>query len=226
MRDRDRLVISFHGIGDPGEDVPAAERRYWCRQSIWPVVADALADVAARESVALEITFDDGNLSDVEHALPVLQERGLTATFFVCAGRIDRPRYLGAEDLRSLQDAGMRIGSHGWNHVDLRGLPDADLAQETVGSRTRIAEVAGADVDSFAIPLGSYDRRTLRNLRDYREVYTSDWLRARAGERVVPRFSYIEELWGPADLTRLATERYHPGYLLRRKLGRTYKRWR
>lgn len=226
MRGRDRLVISFHGIGDPGDDVPAAERRYWCRESVWPAVADALAEVAAEQLAALEITFDDGNLSDVEHGLPVLQERGLTATFLVCAGRIGLPRYLGAEDLRSLRDAGMRIGSHGWNHVNLRGLPDAELERETVGSRARIAEVAGTDVNTFAIPLGDYDRRTLRFLKNYRAVYTSDWLRARTDDRVVSRFSYIEELWGPNDLTRMATERYHAAYLFRRALGRTYKRWR
>jgi peptidoglycan/xylan/chitin deacetylase (PgdA/CDA1 family) len=226
MRVRDRLVISFHGIGVPGAEVSAGERRYWCRRAVWPAVAEAMAEVAAAGPVALEITFDDGNLSDVEYALPVLQERGLTATFFVCAGRIGRERYLGEEELRTLLDAGMRVGSHGWSHVDLRGLTAAELTRETVDSRHRIAEVSATAVDSFAIPLGSYDRRTLRSLRDYTEVYSSDWMRARSDERVTPRFSYIEELWGPDDLSRMATERYTPLYLLRRALGRAYKRWR
>lgn len=223
---RDRLVVNLHGIGEPGADVSAGERRYWCRRAMWPAVADALAHVAASSRVSLEITFDDGNLSDIEDGLPALLERGLTATFFVCAARIGRPGYLDVDHLRELRDAGMRIGSHGWSHISLRGLGDRDLKRETVDSRDRISEVAQTEVDSFAIPLGSYDRRALRSLRGYRAVYTSDWVRARQTDWLTPRFSYIEELWGPDDLPTFAEQSYSPLYLFRRGVGQAYKRWR
>ncbi len=33
-----------------------------------------------------ELTFDDGHLSDFDHALPILQSRSLTARFFITVG--------------------------------------------------------------------------------------------------------------------------------------------
>ena len=125
-------------------------------------------EVAAGAAVA--ITFDDGNCSDVERALPALAERDLTATFHVCAGRLDLPGYLDGSAVQHLRSSGMSIGSHGWDHVDLRALSDPDLVRAAQDSRQRLGEVCGEAVTSFAVPLGSYDRRVLRHLRHYRAV--------------------------------------------------------
>jgi hypothetical protein len=73
------------------DGVPEDVRPYWCPRALWPAMADAIAGVAAREKVRIEVTFDDGNLSDAEEALPVLLERQVTATFDICAGRIGEP---------------------------------------------------------------------------------------------------------------------------------------
>lgn len=208
----DRIVINFHGIGVP-HDVPEDETPYWCPTALWPAFADALADVRDRGGVPLEITFDDGNLSDVEEALPVLAERGLEATFHVCAGRIGEPRYLGVDAIVALRDGGMGIGSHGWNHVDLRQVRGAALQQEADGSAARIADVVGRDVTQFAIPFGSYDRRVLRSLQGYSTVYTSDGMALRDGW-LVPRFSYVQG-WRPERLMELAERRRSQSQRLR-----------
>ena len=47
----------------------------------------------------MRISFDDGNASDLEIGLPALLERGLTATFFVLAGRLGRPGSLDADEV-------------------------------------------------------------------------------------------------------------------------------
>lgn len=211
----DRLVINFHGIGEP-HDVPDDEVQYWCPATLWPAFADAMANVRDRGGVQLEVTFDDGNLSDIEHALPVLAERGLTAVFHVCAGRIGQPHYLEAGQLRSLRAAGMEIGSHGWNHVDLRRVSDAELVREAELSRARIGEESGGEVTQFAIPFGSYDRRVLGALRGYESVYTSDRSRASRAGWLVPRFSYVRG-WQPQDLILLASGRSSLAERLRRR---------
>lgn len=221
----ERLVINFHGIGEPWDGVPDDERPYWCPRGAWPAFADALAEVAGRGGVQLEITFDDGNLSDLEDGLPVLAERGLRATFHICAGRLGLPRYLSEDQLRELRGAGMGIGSHGWDHVDLRRLDDAALQREAAESRARIAAAAGAPVTRFAIPFGSYDRRVLASLKDYRTVYTSDRRRASGAGRLVPRMSYITG-WQPSDLLRFATERYSAADRLRHRAADLVKRLR
>ncbi|MBB1501733.1 polysaccharide deacetylase family protein [Propioniciclava sp. MC1683] len=217
-------VLTFHGIGEPGPDVPADERPYWCPDALWPSLVDEVADLRA-SGVPVEVTFDDGNASDVRHALPELLRRGLTATFHACAGRTGLPGYLSAVDLRALREAGMGIGSHGWAHVDLRRAGADELAREADASRRALQDASGGPVERFAIPFGSYDRRVLRALRGYRTVYTSDAAPARAGAWLQPRHSYTRG-WTTGTVTALATGAPPAAARVRRSVVTTLKRFR
>lgn len=149
---------------------------------------ESLLDAVAGRPDVL-ISFDDGNRSDVEVALPALRERGLSARFFVVADRLDRPGYLARDDVRGLVEAGMRIGSHGLRHTSWRRLADAELTEQLETARAALEDAAGARVSEASCPFGDYDRRVLRRLRQlgHERVYTSDggttrpdaWLQAR-----------------------------------------------
>jgi peptidoglycan/xylan/chitin deacetylase (PgdA/CDA1 family) len=121
------------------------------------------------------ITFDDGNESDVEDALPMLLERGFRATFFVCGERIDAAGGLSTAMLRELHAAGMHIGSHAMTHRFLTTLSAEDEAAELRGSRERLESIVGATVDHFAPPGGRWSARTRGTLHrlGYRAVSTS-----------------------------------------------------
>ncbi len=118
-----------------------------------------LDEIASWPSV--QISFDDGNKSDVEFGLPALVERGLTATFFVLAGRLDSVGSLDPGDIVDLCSAGMTVGTHGMNHRSWRGMDAETRHRELSDARERIAEIAGRSVDQAALPLGQYDRRLL-----------------------------------------------------------------
>jgi len=75
--------MTFHGIGEPPRALARDEGKVWLSNEGFVALLDAVAE---RDDVRL--TFDDGNASDVEHALPALRARGLRATFFVVAGRL------------------------------------------------------------------------------------------------------------------------------------------
>jgi peptidoglycan/xylan/chitin deacetylase (PgdA/CDA1 family) len=174
--------LTFHGLGEPPKSVGESERRVWVPVGWLHAILQAL-------SGRVQLTFDDGNSSDTELVLPALQENERTARFFPLAGRIDQPGYLGAEDIAALSAAGMTIGSQGVQHRPWRTLPDRELEQELLGSRTRLGEIVGHEVTEAACPFGSYDRRVLRALRaaGYERVFNSDggtcpasaWLSAR-----------------------------------------------
>jgi peptidoglycan/xylan/chitin deacetylase (PgdA/CDA1 family) len=140
---------------------------------------------------AVRLSFDDGNISDLELALPALTERGLRADFFVLAGRFGASGSLGEDDVRELARHGMGIGTHGMAHRPWRGMDAATRDSELVRARERIAAVSGAPVTAAACPLGRYDRRLLADLRrlGYARVYTSDRRPARPGAWLQPRFS-------------------------------------
>lgn len=181
-----RTHLCFHGIGTCVREREPGEARYWVAEDLLLRILDG---VAGQEKV--EISFDDGNLSDVEIALPALRDRGLSATFFVLAGRLDDPASLAEADLRELRGAGMRIGNHGWRHVSWRGLTTEAVQREIVDARARLAEAIGAPVTTAALPLGRYDRAVLRSLNEagYRTVYTSDRFPARPTSWLQARYS-------------------------------------
>ena len=171
-----RLNLTFHGIGSPPTGVPDSERPYWIATE---ELESVLELIRGRSDVC--VTFDDGNGSDLELALPRLLERGIAGTFFLPAGRIGSPGYVDQAGVRGLLAAGMRVGSHGFSHVDWRTLDESALTRELVDARRELEAIAEGAVDEASCPFGSYDRRVLTRLRaaGYRRAFTSDngWAR-------------------------------------------------
>jgi peptidoglycan/xylan/chitin deacetylase (PgdA/CDA1 family) len=214
----DRAVnLTFHGVGTPVRPFDPGEAEVWVDRQRFLSVLDS---VAGRDDV--RITFDDGNASDVELALPALQERGLRGTFFVVAGRVGSPGFLDAAGVRELQAAGMTIGCHGMRHRPWRGLDERALHEELVDAKRVLEDVAGVPVKEAACPFGSYDRKVLRFLRrsGYRHVYTSDRGVARFGDWLQTR-NTIHAGDDPGLLEGITAHR-----ALRQRAKLVAKRWR
>ena len=165
------INLTFHGIGQPPRALDPGEENVWVAHDRFVAILDS---VAGRDDV--RITFDDGNASDVDQALPALVQRDLNATFFVVAGRLGEPTFLDAAGVGELSRAGMGIGCHGMRHRPWRGLSDTELHEEHVEAKAMLEQIVERPVTEAACPFGSYDRRVLRSLRrsGYRRVYTSD----------------------------------------------------
>lgn len=216
------LNICFHGIGEPGRDLEPGEDAYWIDAATFGEILDVV-----RERPEVRLSFDDANASDADIALPELQARGLRASFFVVAGRLDQPGSLTRDDVRRLHGAGMTIGNHGMTHCPWRGLDDRGQDREYVDARAEIARVIAAPVRDAALPLGRYDRRVIDRLRtlDYRSVHTSDRRWAREGHWLQPRYSIHRgdtAAWVEHELLRPPG----PAVRARATLVGTAKRWR
>ena len=190
MADGSVVNVCFHGIGTPARELEHGESPYWITTKQFESILDEIASWPA-----VQLSFDDGNQSDVEFGLPALVERGLTATFFLLAGRLGLPGSVDAAGIRELVAAGMTVGSHGMDHRPWRGMDATATARELVQAKSQIAAAAGRPVDEAALPLGRYDRRVLQDLMrlGYRRVYTSDRRLAKAGHWLQPRFSVYED---------------------------------
>ncbi len=216
------INLTFHGVGDTARRLDPGEADVWVSRDLFLRVLDV---AAGRDDV--RITFDDGNVSDYEQALPALRERGMSATFFVCGGRVDRPGFLSADQVRELADAGMKIGSHGMDHRRWRGLDAGDLRTELEQSKARLEKIVERPVTEAACPFGAYDRRVLRTLRDlgYHHAYTSDRGFADATEFLQARNSV-----GPTDgadlLERIEAIDRTPHQAAVRRAKLAVKRWR
>jgi peptidoglycan/xylan/chitin deacetylase (PgdA/CDA1 family) len=184
------INICFHGIGAPQRLLEPDEDRYWISKDLFIQVLDEVTD---RSDVA--ISFDDGNVSDIEVGLDGLVQHNRQATFFVLAGRLGQTGSLSGKDLEELQRHGMKIGSHGMDHVPWRFLGEDQSQAELVEARQLISQAAGEPVVEAALPLGQYDRTVLSHLKrlGYRRVFSSDRRRAREGAWLQPRFSILAD---------------------------------
>jgi peptidoglycan/xylan/chitin deacetylase (PgdA/CDA1 family) len=159
------LYITFHGIGEPAISIEKDEARYFVSEKVYKEIILSLTEIEDTYGIKIHVTFDDGNISDLQCGLPALVDAGRTAAFFVLAGRIDERGYLHSSDLRTLLDAGMMIGTHGYDHVDWRVLDDKGRQREFVEARDRVAQIIGRPVQDIGLPFGRFDRNGLSHLK-------------------------------------------------------------
>ena len=175
-QDVKQIILNFHGVGEPPPGTDLSDGAYWWEQNAFNCLLDQICAARRNCSIPIAITFDDGNISDARVVLPALVKRGLSARFFICAGRIGRANYLDKLAIADLISADMIIGSHGMNHVDWRRATASELETETAVARQVLEDVCGCRIEEAGIPFGSYDRRVIATLRQqgWKSAYTSD----------------------------------------------------
>lgn len=217
-------ILNFHGIGRMHAGVDDGESAYWITEDQF---RDAVSRAARRRDAGYTVTFtfDDGNLSDLEIAAPILQDHNFQAAFFVLTGRIGTAHYLDAANMQSLRSMGMEIGLHGRDHVDWRRLDADGLAAETQIARQELADCIGAEICKVAIPFGAYNRRIIARLTaaGFERIYTSDGGHVAASARVQSRTSLRADMSG-SDIDAILEGRGSIRAAARRKLSTFLRR--
>jgi len=121
------------------------------------------------------LTFDDGYGDFASRATPVLQRYGFVATDFVVSGFVNRPAYMTVAQIHEVEAAGMVIGCHTVNHLDLARIPPAVAQAQITVSHQALQELLGHPVLDFAYPYGDWDPAVARMvLADgFREAVTT-----------------------------------------------------
>jgi peptidoglycan/xylan/chitin deacetylase (PgdA/CDA1 family) len=125
----------------------------------------------------LALTFDDGYEDAFSAALPVLQRYGFTATFYIVNGFVGHDGYMSWEQIVALRDAGMEIGAHTIDHLDLRTLDPAEAARQIAQSKADLERDLGISITSFCYPGGFYDPAIEEMVRaaGYLSATTTRW---------------------------------------------------
>lgn len=133
-------------------------------------------------------TFDDGYAGLINNALPIMNFYGFTATVFVCSDYIGKNndwnykdkttrRHLDISELKTLQNNGWEIGSHGVTHQSLLRLNDDDLEYQLSESKRRLQSIFGP-ISSYAYPYGDISPFIENQVRRY---YDSAFLLTQGG---------------------------------------------
>lgn len=177
-----------------------------------------------RPAEAPEVTFDDGHASNYRYGLPLLEEHGWRAIFFVLAGKPgEDPAFVSWPELREMVSLGHQIQSHGWSHKFLTQCSNAELRHELADSKARLEDHLGIAVDAISLPGGRGDNRVLEHCAraGYQRVYSSQPWRTptrRKGVEVLGRMM-VQRTADAETLRHLFTLRGRVLYLLRAREG-------
>jgi peptidoglycan/xylan/chitin deacetylase (PgdA/CDA1 family) len=182
-------VLAYHEI------MPESNYAYCVTSGVFAEhlrLFDSLAKSGDRKP-PIQITFDDGEQSQLHNALPLLTARGISARYFVTPGLIrTAAKFLGWDELKTLQNAGHSIQSHGWSHKFLTFCSDRELSHELRASKQLLEEKLGTAVEEISVPGGRWNRRVIEACAaaGYKRVYVSDpWITTtRSGVDVIGRF--------------------------------------
>ncbi|MBI4547768.1 MAG: polysaccharide deacetylase family protein [Ignavibacteriae bacterium] len=124
------------------------------------------------------LTFDDGYVDTFQHAVPLLQEFGTRAVFFVLGNQqistniwdekigLPRASLINEKQILELHGAGFEIGSHSMTHAVLPALSREQAWEEILRSRALLEILLNAPVKSFAFPYGLADTMTKKLVKD------------------------------------------------------------
>ncbi|APH13388.1 polysaccharide deacetylase family protein [Clostridium sporogenes] len=149
---------------------------------------------------SIVITLDDGYVDNYTNAYPILKELGLNATVFVVTSNIDKDkRTLTSKQIKEMDEAGIQIASHTYNHDKLDDLPYEKQLQTMKKSKDDLEKILNHKVDFIAYPYGKWNEESIKAAKDagYKMAFTTQggWSNKQDGIYTLNRV-YISSLKG------------------------------
>lgn len=111
------------------------------------------------------ITFDDNDVNQFEYAKPVLYKYNFKAVYFVMTVSLNKKNYFSTKQVKQLFDEGNVIGSHTWDHKNMRKYDSADWVRQLDKPRKLLSEIIGKPIEYFAYPFGVWTPASVQELK-------------------------------------------------------------
>jgi peptidoglycan/xylan/chitin deacetylase (PgdA/CDA1 family) len=111
------------------------------------------------------LTFDDTALDQFVVAAPEMNKYGFKGVFFVMTVSLGRPRYMSKAQVRALSEAGHVIGSHTWDHQNIRQFKPGDWVTQIEKPTRTLEAITGKPVRYFAYPFGLWRPEAIPELQ-------------------------------------------------------------
>lgn len=103
------------------------------------------------------LTFDDTDLEQYTVGNAEMKKYGFKGVFFIMTVSLNRPGYMSREQVRELALQGHVIGSHSWDHHNVKKYSTEDWITQVEKPSRLLQEITGKPVDYFAYPFGLWD---------------------------------------------------------------------
>ena len=111
------------------------------------------------------LTFDDTKLDQYTNALPELKKYGFKGVFFIMTVSLGKPNYMSKAQVKELSDAGHVIGSHTYDHQNVKKYQGEDWVTQLEKPTKTLKEITGKDVKYFAYPFGLWNQEAIPELK-------------------------------------------------------------
>ncbi len=111
------------------------------------------------------LTFDDTKLDQWTVAIPELKKYGFKGVFFIMTVSLGRPNYLSRDQVKQMSDAGHVIGSHTYDHQNVKKYQGEDWVTQIEKPTKTLQEVTGKDIKYFAYPFGLWNKEAIPELK-------------------------------------------------------------
>ena len=127
----------------------------------------AINNIKPVKDRSVVITIDDAYSSVYKYAWPIFKKYNLPFTLFVSTDVIDNktPGYMSWEEIRTLRDHGVTIGSQTKSHPHMFKLSKKKIKEELSFSNKRFIDEIGSAPKIFAYPYGEYNLEVLDQVR-------------------------------------------------------------
>src|SRR4030095_8868441 len=105
------------------------------------------------------ISFDDSREEQYRLADQELKKYGFKGVYFIMTVSLNRPGYMTKEEVKQLADEGNTIGSHTWNHSNVKKYVAADWVKQVDKPSQELEQITGKPVNYFAYPFGLWNRQ-------------------------------------------------------------------
>lgn len=120
---------------------------------------------AALPEKPIMLTFDDTDLPQFTFAYPEMKKYGFKAVFFIMTVSLGRPHYMNKEQVKELSDDGNIIGSHTWDHHNVKKYQGDDWVTQIDKPTKKLEEITGKPIQYFAYPFGLWNEQAVPELK-------------------------------------------------------------
>jgi peptidoglycan/xylan/chitin deacetylase (PgdA/CDA1 family) len=119
------------------------------------------------------LTFDDTEENQYAIAAPEMKKYDFKAVYFIMTVSLGRPKYMSKDQVKQLSEAGHVIGSHTWDHHNVKKYKGEDWVTQIEKPTKTLEAITGKKVAHFAYPFGLWNPEAFPELkkRGFRSAY-------------------------------------------------------
>ncbi|HKB43804.1 MAG TPA: polysaccharide deacetylase family protein [Chitinophagaceae bacterium] len=111
------------------------------------------------------ISFDDTRVEQYSVARDEMNKYGFKGVYFIMTVSLGRPGYMTKDQVKQLADEGNIIGSHTWNHSNVKHYSVQDWITQIDKPSQELEKITGKPIKYFAYPFGLWNKEAIEQLK-------------------------------------------------------------